>query len=69
MKDETIKIRGMSCQHCQQAVEKALAALSGMAEAKVLLEEGKALVSFDETKLSLKDIWAAIEESGYYVES
>lgn len=69
MKNETIKIRGMSCQHCQQVVEKALAALSGMAEAKVLLEEGKALVSFDETKLSLKDIWAAIEESGYYVES
>lgn len=68
MQNETIKIKGMSCQHCRRAVETGLTALNGIIEARVILEEGIARVSFDETRVSLQDIYAAIEDAGYYVE-
>jgi copper ion binding protein len=66
---EKIKITGMSCGHCQAAIEKSIKSLTGIADVKVLLKEGQAQVSFDETKVSLKDIWASIEEAGYSVDN
>lgn len=67
MQTATVKIAGMTCRHCRDAVRQALMDLTGMVEAEVKLEEGRAWVSFDETRVSLKDIYAAIEEAGYTV--
>ena len=69
MKTEDIKISGMSCGHCQAAVEKSIKSLTGIVGLEVLLKEGQARVSFDESKVSLKDIRASIEEAGYSVDN
>ncbi len=44
----TIKIRGMSCNHCVMAVTKALSGVEGVVNVKVDLAKGEA--SFEETK-------------------
>ncbi|MBE0585987.1 MAG: heavy-metal-associated domain-containing protein [Desulfofustis sp.] len=38
----TIRIKGMSCQHCVASVTKALQELPGVSEVKVDLEKGEA---------------------------
>jgi copper chaperone len=44
----TIGVKGMSCQHCAQAVKKALEAIDGIANVAVDIETGK--VTFDEIR-------------------
>ncbi|MHB8908963.1 MAG: heavy-metal-associated domain-containing protein [Syntrophales bacterium] len=44
----TIKIKGMSCQHCVMAVTKALGAIDGISDVRVDLQRGEA--SFTEGK-------------------
>ncbi|MBI5101474.1 MAG: cation transporter [Nitrospirae bacterium] len=65
MADVTIKIGGMSCQHCVMRVKKAVEALAGVAGASVTV--GQAQVSFDETKLTRSDIEEAIIRAGYKI--
>ncbi len=38
----TIRIKGMSCEHCVQSVTKALAAIAGLSKVVVNLESGEA---------------------------
>ena len=65
MKNVTLQVRGMSCQHCVNAIEKALKEIG--AEGKVDLQNNKVDVSYDEQQLSLEKIKEAIEEQGYDV--
>ena len=64
----TIKIKGMSCQHCVMAVTKALKEIAGLQDITVDLEKGEA--SFNETspvdKTVIKD---RIKKAGYEVVS
>ncbi|MCK5228387.1 MAG: heavy-metal-associated domain-containing protein [Desulfobulbaceae bacterium] len=39
---KTIKIKGMSCQHCVASVTKALEEIDGISQVKVDLEKGEA---------------------------
>lgn len=45
---KTIKVSGMSCQHCVQSVTKALSAIDGVTDVNVSLEKGEA--TFNTTK-------------------
>ncbi|MWC28024.1 cation transporter [Paenibacillus sp. MMS18-CY102] len=65
MQTVTLKVEGMSCGHCVNAVEGALREAG--AEGKVNLSAGEVTVEFDETKLELQAIKAAIEDQGYDV--
>lgn len=65
MTEKTLKIEGMTCAACARAVERVSKRLEGVEEASVNLATEKLLISFDETKLSVKDIQAAIEKAGY----
>jgi copper chaperone len=65
MVKETIKIKGMSCQHCVMNVKKALNTLAGVSSADV--EMGSATVTYDETVVKKTDITGAIEVAGYEV--
>ena len=67
MKEDDIKISRMSCKHCEKAVENALCSLQGIKKVEVDLQGGKASVSYDDTKVSLKDIQACIKDAGYGV--
>lgn len=62
----TIKIQGMSCQHCVMAVTKALAGIEGVTEVRVDLKTGEA--SYVETKpVDQAVIRERIQKAGYGV--
>lgn len=64
----TLKVKGMSCGHCQNAVEKALTEINGVEKAEVSLEEGVAVISYHAGEAALEDFKNAIEEAGYETE-
>lgn len=67
MATETIKVEGMSCEHCKHAVEDALTNLDGVSTANVNLEEGNVKVDFDDNKVTTPNMHEAIEDQGYDV--
>lgn len=67
MAEATIKIDGMSCQHCVMRVKKAIDALAGVSKSDV--QVGIATVHFDESKLKKENITSAVEKAGYRVSS
>lgn len=61
---KTIKIKGMSCNHCVMAVTKALGQIEGLNNIRVDLASGEA--SFDETKpVDMKLVAESIRKAGY----
>jgi len=65
MQTITLKVEGMSCNHCVNSIEGALKELG--ANGSVSLPNRSVTVSFDETKLNEAAIKEAIEEQGYDV--
>ena len=63
-----IKVTGMSCQHCVNAVSGAVKALDGVADVTVDLDGGTAAVIYDTGRVTPDKIKAAIEEEGYGAE-
>jgi copper chaperone len=64
----TLKVKGMTCQHCVMAVQKALAYLDGIRKIEVDLAKGE--VRFENPKgISEDKIREAIETAGYQVVS
>lgn len=61
---QTIKIEGMTCQHCVMAVKKELQKLDPQ---NLDVKIGEATVEYDETKINEVSIKASIEEAGYKV--
>ena len=62
----TVKIQGMSCQHCVKAVTKALSDIEGISHVVVNLEKGEA--SFDETKaVDMSVIRERVKKAGFEV--
>lgn len=62
----TIKVKGMSCNHCVKAVTKALNEIEGIKNVKVDLDKGEA--SFDEVKpVTMDTVREHIEKFGYEV--
>lgn len=62
MKSETIKIEGMSCQHCVMAVKKELSKLDlNVKDVQI----GSASIEYDENRVSKTDIDKAVEEAGF----
>lgn len=63
---ETVKIKGMMCNHCLMAVKKALNEIPGITNVEVDLEKGEA--AFDrESSVSSDQIRHQIEKAGYAV--
>lgn len=61
---KTIKIKGMSCQHCVKAVTKALSEIDGIQDVKVDLAGGEA--TFAEVKpVDLQILRERIEKAGF----
>jgi copper chaperone len=63
---KSIKIKGMSCQHCVMAATKALAALDGVKDVNVELKTGVA--TYEEVKaVDPNVVAAAVKKAGYEV--
>ncbi len=62
----TIKVQGMSCNHCVMAVTKALSKVQGISDVKVDLTKGEA--SFNRTEsVNLDQVKKEIEQEGFTV--
>ena len=61
---KTIKIKGMSCNHCVMAVTKALKEIDGISNVKVDLQKAEA--TFDEVKpVDMEIVKERIRKAGY----
>ena len=65
MKQIKIKIEGMTCGGCVSSVQKALQAVVGVEAISVSLEDGLAVVAYDESDCDVSAIVEAIEEAGF----
>lgn len=65
--EKTLKVEGMTCNHCKSAVTSALKELNGVQDVDVNLERGEASVVYEEGKVSESDMKNAVEEQGYDV--
>lgn len=65
--NETLKVQGMSCAHCVNAVESSVGELQGVSSVKVDLGKGEVAVAYDNSKTSLNQIQETIEDQGYDV--
>ena len=63
MRHLTLHIEGMSCGHCLNAVNRALAGLSGVEVESVKI--GRADIRYDEQVLDSTRIEAAVADAGY----
>lgn len=63
MRSLTLHIEGMSCGHCLNAVNRALAQLPGVAIDAIRIE--RADVRYDESAIDPARIEAAVAEAGY----
>ena len=65
MKTTRLKVSGMTCGHCAEAVGKALRNQPGVRNATVHLDAGAAEVEYEERDVAPEQLIAAIEEEGY----
>ena len=67
MSKTTLKIQGMTCNHCVMRVTKSLKAIPGVQDAQVDLQKAEAMVSYDETQVNQSEFSAAVVNAGYKV--
>ncbi len=63
----TLRIGGMTCEHCRTRVEEALRSLAGVSTATVDLEAGQARLQYDAALVSRTAMEAAVTKTGYTV--
>lgn len=65
MKQETLKINGMTCASCAKTVEKNVERVNGVENASVNFATEKLNVKFDESSTSMGNIIKAVKDAGY----
>jgi copper chaperone len=65
MTQETIKVEGMSCMHCQMRVKKAVEAVEGVQKADVNLQTKQVTIDYEEGEANTEKVKDAIREAGY----
>jgi copper chaperone len=64
----TIRVRGMTCGGCATSVEKALKATEGVQEARVSFERGRALIKYDDQRVTVAKLRLIINSTGFFCE-
>ena len=64
-----INITGMTCSGCEEHVKLEIGKLSGISGLEVSYEKANAVVTFDESKTNIDEVKAAVDKTGYKVES
>ncbi len=67
MRDVTLGVPDVSCEHCVHAIGKALGGLAGVSEAQTDLDHKTVHVRFDPQAVTLDRITAALDDAGYPV--
>jgi copper chaperone len=68
MATATIKISGMSCQHCVRSVTGALQGVDGVKRAEVDLSRGRAVIEYDSERTNPRVLANAVMDEGYVAE-
>lgn len=66
MKKTKFQIKGMHCNSCVALIEEKLKSKPGVIQSKVNFDSQKAVVAYDENKISEEEIKKTVEESGEY---
>lgn len=67
IKEVTLSILGMHCEHCAANLEKALSTADGVEKANVGFATKTAHVAYDEAKIDLSGISNIVSDAGYQV--
>jgi copper chaperone len=65
MQKVTLSVPGISCSHCEHAIEGSVGALDGVAKVIVDIKGKTVNVEFDSSKVSLDRVRNAIVDQGY----
>ena len=68
MAEAVLKVTGMTCGHCVKAVSGALQRIEGVRSANVDLEQGRAVVEYDEGCTTPEELKRAVMDEGYSAE-
>ena len=60
-----IKIEGMHCHRCEQAIKKALQANEGVHEVEVDFLSGQASILYDPNQVKVRQMMESVAEAGY----
>jgi len=60
-----IAVTGMTCNHCEMTIQKAVKALPGVQDVKASHIDEIAVVSFDKTQTTVDEMKAAIADKGF----
>jgi mercuric ion binding protein len=61
----TLSVPGMTCATCPFTVKKALSRVDGVSKIEVRYEKREAIVTFDDTRTSVRKLTKATENAGY----
>jgi copper chaperone len=61
----TLNVKGMTCNHCVASVTKALEDTPGVRSARVDLQQGKAIVDYDDALASPRELATVVAAAGY----
>jgi copper chaperone len=67
MKQVSLQVPEVHCDHCKTSIEGAVSQLSGISNVDVAIAEASVAVEYDEDAIDLSQIKEAIEEQGYAV--
>ncbi|WP_313892185.1 cation transporter [Psychrobacillus sp.] len=67
MESVTFNVQGMSCGSCGNKVNGSIRKLEGIEDVQVNVVAGEVAVSFDEARVAVDQVVAAIESHGYAV--
>ena len=68
LEEKEIKVVGMHCPSCVNAVQLSLTDVDGVEDAKADLDSGITNITLDSDKVSDADVAEAVEEAGFKVE-
>jgi len=60
-----ITVTGMTCNHCEMTIQKAVKALPGVQDVKASHVDEVAIICFDKTQTTVDEMKAAIADKGY----
>ena len=61
----TIRVQGMTCGGCATSVENALKSTDGVEEARVNFKSGKAVIKYDDKKVTISRLREVINNTGF----
>jgi copper chaperone len=67
MMQKTLKVEGMTCQHCVDTITEKVGNLAGVKKVGVSLEQKEVIVHFDESQIQMEQISIQIVEVGFEV--